>query len=827
MTLTLIIYRAKRRRRPAASSKKAKKEEESDDDIKIEDAPPPPKTNKGKASKGKGSTTAAAPPGEQSGKTAEEVLASIPDAELPEVDGSKKFNYHEFKAKQAEAGQPSGSIDIPVAQENCLAGLSFVFTGTLPNLGRDQGQDIVKRYGGKVMSAPSKNTSCVVLGAEAGPKKIQTIKEKHIKAIEEDGFLELLRKMPADGGGGEAALKAKEKQAKEQEKIEQEAAKMSKEFEEREKQEQQKQKQQEPKKKSKASQEPPSSSPPRDANKEQLWTTKYAPTSLNQICGNKGAVEKLNKWLANWKTYAKQGFKTPGPDGSGIFRAAILHGPPGIGKTTAAHIIAESHGYDVIENNASDTRSKGLLAKGIGRRLNSTSLAGYFGEAESSKKNVCLIMDEVDGMSGGDRGGVGQMAAMCRTSNVPLILVCNERSLPKLRPFDRVTFDIPFRRPDANQIRARVMSICHREGLKVNAQVVDQLCQSTRSDIRQIINMLSTYARTENTMDFDQSKDLSKQWEKHSVLRPFDIIGRYMSPVTFAPSSNISLNDKIEIYFHDHDFTPLMVQENYLNTIPRGTSTNLERLDMAAQAAESISDGDLVDRAIMGQQQWSLMPLHAVLSSVRPSYFVAGQGRGRFNFTSFLGNLSKGNKYNRLLQEIQSHARMRISGNKDELRTQYLSLLTYKLLQPLLKEGADGVAEVIDTMDSYFLTKEDWDVIMELAVGSNKAEEKAKSLPTAVKSGFTRKYNASDHPVPFMKSADQLAPKKVGSEPAPDIDDIIEQDADSGEQQQDEEADKDDSDDITKDKYIKAAKPTKSKAATKKATTSKKKTSKK
>uniref|UniRef100_A0A060T2G1 Replication factor C subunit 1 n=1 Tax=Blastobotrys adeninivorans TaxID=409370 RepID=A0A060T2G1_BLAAD len=797
-----------------SSPRKAKEPEVAKEPVKAEVSPKKASPKKAKESPKKKAAPAGQGAVDQDGETAEQILATIADAPLPDVDTSKKFNFHELKAKQADAPQPSGEVEIPEAAENCLAGLTFVFTGILPNLSREAGQDLVKRYGGKVTTSPSTRTSAVVLGEEAGPKKIALIKQKKIKAITEEGFLELLSRMPANGGGGEAAQKAMAKKAKEEEAIKAEAEKMAEEFEQAQKA------QNEAHAKKTASQggQDGGGAPqgPVDLSKQQLWTTKYAPTSLNHICGNKGGVEKLSKWLADWRSNAKQNFKYPGRDGYGVFRAAIIHGPPGIGKTTAAHLVANLQGFDVIENNASDTRSKSLLANSVAKTLNNTSLAGFInvngGEAAvASQKNVCLIMDEVDGMSAGDRGGVGQMAALCRTTNIPIILICNDRSLPKMRPFDRVTYDIPFRRPDANAIRSRIFTICHREGIKVTPQVVDQMVQATHSDIRQIINMLSTFSRTQKSLDYDQSKALTKAWEKNTTLKPFDITAKLLAGATFAPNSGMSLNDKIELYFHDHDFAPLMMQENYLNTVPRLGSSKQEHLELAAKAAESISDGDLVDRMIHGsQQQWSLMPLHGVLSTVRPASFVAGQGRGRYNFSSFLGQNSKAGKYSRLVQEVSSHARLRVSGDKTEVRLQYLPLLTYRILNPLLEQGSGGVDEVIDTMDNYYLTKEDWDVIMELGVGPKSGEALAKGLPTAVKTAFTRKYNASDHPVPFMKSAQSLAVSKKVSVDKPDFEDVIEQEPEP----EDDKEEANDDDDISKDKYIKVAKP-KAKRATK------------
>lgn len=118
----------------------------------------------------------------------------------------------------------------------------------------------------------------------------------------------------------------------------------------------------------------------------------------------------------------------------------------------------------------------------------------------------------------------------------------------------------------------------------------------------------------------------------------------------FSPSSTATLNDKIELYFNDHEMSHLMLQENYLKTTPTlsnpysGKEKNLKQLELADKAAESISDGDLADRMIHGsQQQWSLMPTHGVFSFVRPASFIAGSmaGHGQTQFTQWLGNNSR------------------------------------------------------------------------------------------------------------------------------------------------------------------------------------------
>ena len=131
------------------------------------------------------------------------------------------------------------------------------------------------------------------------------------------------------------------------------------------------------------------------------------------------------------------------------------------------------------------------------------------------------------------------------------------------------------------------------------------------------------------------------------------------------------------------------------------------------------------------------MPTHAVFSFVRPASFVSGSTAGNgTRFTSWLGKNSTTNKLSRMIKEIQAHMRLRSSGDRHEVRQQYVPLLWHDLVNKLQKEGKDAVSQVIELMDSYYLTKDDFDAIMELGVGPMD-QEKVK-IDSQTKSTFTR-----------------------------------------------------------------------------------------
>lgn len=148
--------------------------------------------------------------------------------------------------------------------------------------------------------------------------------------------------------------------------------------------------------------------------------------------------------------------------------------------------------------------------------------------------------------------------------------------------------------------------------------------------------------------------------------------------------------------------------------------------------------------------------------------------------------------------------RLRTSADRHEVRQQYLPAIWYKTVNLLNEEGKEAAQDVIDFMDSYYLTKDDYDAVLELGVGP--MDQAKVKLDTATKATFTRLYNQQSHPMPFVKATATLSTAKGGAKrDKPDLEEAVDE-SEAEEVVDDANDDEDDEIDLKKDKYIKAPK---------------------
>ncbi|XP_067938204.1 replication factor C subunit 1-like isoform X1 [Watersipora subatra] len=715
---------------------------------------------------------------------------------LPIVDGSDKRKVvstkvpddlsPESKSRSFQEQTPDSSIktsksDTPQKPPKVnLNGKTFVITGQLDNMDRDDAKEHICKLGGRVVSALSGKVNYLVAGQDAGVSKMaKAEKMSALKIINEAEFLELIGPSGdvslADGMDSsmdidEPAHTQLKDAASPGVKLQQPIKSSTKE----------------------ADGLLPPPSLPRDQTSDLLWVDKYKPTSVSKIIGqmgDKSNARKLLVWLNNWHRHKKLGTKPVSsfggfgrgdPTGAG-FRAALLSGPPGIGKTTSAVLVCKEAGFSFFETNASDSRSKKILQGTIGQALGNTTLVDYMGNrGETNSKKHCIIMDEVDGMAGNeDRGGMQELIQLIKGSQIPVICICNDRQSSKIRSLANHCFDLRFQRPRVEQIKAAMKTVCFKEGITIDNSSLDNMIASSNHDVRQVLHNLSVWSASSKNLDRQQLKSDSDKAKKDYKIDAFTACRMAFSE---SETSKMSLKGKSDLFFYDYSIHPLFIQENYIHAVPHASKHNEgDKLKRLAKAAKFIAMGDVISKAIR-TDKWGLLPMQAMFSSVLPAEALMGHLSKQIDFPRWLGKFSTTNKNARLNKDISQHMSLNVTANARHVLLDYLPILRDRLTRPLIKEEpSEGVKQVVGLLEEYDLLKDDYDSILELTQWPNRRDPRTH-IESRTKAALTRQYNKSSHKLHYSMDAVPVKKRRVQASANDQEDEEVDSEGDSDEE---------------------------------------------
>ncbi len=206
------------------------------------------------------------------------------------------------------------------------------------------------------------------------------------------------------------------------------------------------------------------------------WTEKYRPKRLRDVVGNEKAVAELGAWA---ETVLRPKSK----------KAAVLHGPAGCGKTSAAYALAAEKDWEVIELNASDKRSAGAIKGIVGPASTSTTF---------SHTTRLIILDEADNLHGNeDRGGTRAITEIVKKSTQPIILTANDKF--KMGPgLLRNCTVITFQRIKPGTVFRVLKRISERAGIGIDDSALIALAKNSRGDLRSAVNDLQALAMAES-----------------------------------------------------------------------------------------------------------------------------------------------------------------------------------------------------------------------------------------------------------------------------------------------------------------------------------------
>ena len=291
-----------------------------------------------------------------------------------------------------------------------------------------------------------------------------------------------------------------------------------------------------------------------------MWSEKYRPQIISDMVGNEEPRAAIVEWFAKWKKGTKP---------------LLLVGPPGIGKTTMAYLVAKQFGYDMIGLNASDVRSKSRINEILTPVLGNVSVLG----------TPMIFVDEVDGIHGrGDYGGAAALVDILKEPTVPIVIAANDDSLEKMKNIKKVVTTISFKRIPPRLLRVYLENILKKENVKLSPGSLIKVIDKSRGDIRSMINLTQ------------------------SLINGFN-------PQTETSFETINVEDGVNAFFKANSidearsvlYSMQINPRDKINAFYSSIITSDIDNSTLAKYLETISDADMIYGKIMKTQNWRLL----------------------------------------------------------------------------------------------------------------------------------------------------------------------------------------------------------------------------
>ncbi|XP_071360879.1 chromosome transmission fidelity protein 18 homolog isoform X2 [Trachinotus anak] len=419
------------------------------------------------------------------------------------------------------------------------------------------------------------------------------------------------------------------------------------------------------------------------------------------------------------------------------YKVALLSGPPGLGKTTLAHVIAKHAGYNVVEINASDDRSAEVFQKRIDTATQMKSVLG------AGERPNCLIIDEIDGAPAaainilsatlnrkdghGGEAGVEAVKKKKKKESIllrPIICICNDLYVPALRPLRQQAFLLTFPQTQPSRLAQRLAEISLQQGMKADTGTLMSLCEKTDNDIRSCINTLQfLHGRGHKQLDAktvqcvsvgqkDQNKGLFHLWQEIFQL-PRTKRKRIGEGFEEAPGLGGGAQ-RFQHVLHlasssgEYEKVSQGLYDNYLSMRVRDPN-----LQSVCEALDWLSFSDRLNHIILHNQNFSLMRYLPFLS-VTFHFLFAHTHVPRISYPHSQHEaasrlLSSRNALSSMLADIPACIRTRISllSLTLDILTLLLDIICPKLrpVNPQLfsSREKEQMRELIDTMLAYNL----------------------------------------------------------------------------------------------------------------------------
>lgn len=324
------------------------------------------------------------------------------------------------------------------------------------------------------------------------------------------------------------------------------------------------------------------------------WVEKHRPKNFVEVKGQDLAITKIKNFISNFNLGKITGKNR---------KAIILSGPPGTGKTTLAHVTARETNSEIFELNASDLRNRKNLELVLRPAIEQKPLI---------KESKIILVDEVDGLSTLDRGGLPELLSLIENTKYPIIITANDIWNKKFNLLRKKSELVQLKEIEYKTIKDILIAILRKEGKFIDNNVLTKISINVKGDMRAAINDIQTASASSEKLTPAQFDERNKEVDIFNALRLIFKGKPTKDTLEIFDSVNMSI-DEISLWMEEN--IPLEYRGSELE-----------------KAINSLSKADLFKGRIYKKQYWRFL----VYENIFLSYGIsASKKQIKTGFTSY------------------------------------------------------------------------------------------------------------------------------------------------------------------------------------------------
>jgi len=297
-------------------------------------------------------------------------------------------------------------------------------------------------------------------------------------------------------------------------------------------------------------------------------------------------------------------------------RGIYVYGSPGSGKSRFVELLLKKMDYDIIKYDAGDVRNKSVIENITKHNMADKNVLSLF---KKKSKKIAIIMDEIDGMNSGDKGGINSLIKLIRpkktkkqkkehSTMIPIVCIGSQHIDKKIKEIMKVCVTIELKTPTTDQIK-QITNILMPT---LDGELSNSISDFIQGDLRKLDSTYKIYVNQEKILKNQIIQNMFKQKNYNEDVK--DIVNLLFS-------KKYLITDHLELMNEtDRTSVGLLYHENIIDKLEKYDKDS--SLIFYNKILDNICFSDYIDRITFQKQIWIFNEMSSLVKTFYNNYLL-------------------------------------------------------------------------------------------------------------------------------------------------------------------------------------------------------------